>query len=445
MTRAKPTLYLPIEISARELDARLLLAHRALAAGYRVVLGQQWLLVNNLARFAPGVVFFKGLNRIQRNWMTHARKFGHKIAAIDEEATAIADARFITKEVTAEAMSLLDRAFMQGAVQHNVYSDSFPQFASALRITGNPRWDLLRPEFQRFFAEEITRIHACHGKFILLNTNMGFANSSWGSPQKFIQICVNVGYIDPKDPFDQKWLKDQYAFERQNFAGFRALAVQLRDRYPSHKIVLRPHPAENIEAWRSALADQQNVDVITEGSVVPWIMAADVLVHNTCTTGIEGFLLGRPTIAYCPYTNWCEPVFISNLITPRTSTFDELAGLVDGALADPTGFVEEMRLRYLPTLREHFRSVDEEELATDRIFREVVALKDELVGAESETLLRPGKTIAPLERPDYQRAKISFTEPELRSRFDLIAGAIGSPLRYEADLIGDSLLAMEAA
>ncbi|WP_029008262.1 surface carbohydrate biosynthesis protein [Azospirillum halopraeferens] len=444
MTSAKPTLYLPIEVAARELDARLLLAHRALGAGYRVVIGQQWLLIANLANVVPGVVFFKGMNRIQKNWMVHAKRHGHTIAAIDEEVTAIAAPDFIVKEVTEDAIRLIDAIFMQGPLQSRVYGERFPAHTERFKITGNPRWDLLRPEFSGFFTGEAARIRATHGDFILLNTNLGFVNSSWGSPQKYINVCINVGYIDPKNPADLEWLKDQFEFEKQSFHAFRALAVRLRDRYPGRRIVLRPHPAENLDTWRKALANQSDVLVLAEGSAIPWIVASGALIHNTCTTGIEGTLLSKPTIAYAPFTNWCESIFISNQVTPRFADFDALGGALDQALADPESFVAESRSRHAGSLNDHFAAVDST-LATDAIFDEVTALTEHLSHGRTDSLLRPGRSLTTdAQRNEYQVQKISITDAALTARFHEIAGALGRPVSVSTRSLGDSLVMMEA-
>jgi hypothetical protein len=56
--------YLPIELLAREFDSKVLLAAELAARGVPVVLGQQWMLFENLERLPPGVVLFKSFNRI---------------------------------------------------------------------------------------------------------------------------------------------------------------------------------------------------------------------------------------------------------------------------------------------------------------------------------------------------------------------------------------------
>ncbi len=52
-------------------------------------------------------------------------------------------------------------------------------------------------------------------------------------------------------------------------------------------IIVRPHPSENHEKWCEVLPEHEKVIVKHEGNVLPWLMAAQVVIHNSCTTGIE--------------------------------------------------------------------------------------------------------------------------------------------------------------
>lgn len=65
-------------------------------------------------------------------------------------------------------------------------------------------------------------------------------------------------------------------------------------------LVIRPHPSENDSAWRDAAKNCPNVHVVHEGPIVPWLMAASVLIQNGCTSAIEAAILETPVISYRP-------------------------------------------------------------------------------------------------------------------------------------------------
>ncbi|WP_193188715.1 surface carbohydrate biosynthesis protein [Nisaea sediminum] len=434
--RSYKHLYLPIEESARELNARLLLLVAAVNRGYRVVIGQQWLMVHNLYNLTPGVVFFKGLNRIQANWMGLARKYGHRVAAIDEEVTAIAAKRFVLKEVSEESLPLIDRFFQQGQNQHDIYEEAFPDHHERFVITGNPRFDLLRKQFTRAFEGDAVQYRERYGRYILINTNFGFVNTVYGAPEDFIDTCERVGYAYRNDPEDAKFFKDFLELEARNMAAFQVMIRALRDRFPGHRIVLRPHPAENMATWKEALAGEERIHVVFEGSAVPWMLGADFFIHNTCTTGTEAMVLGVPVAAYASFTNWVESIFLSNLVTPVYRDLENLFGAVAAGIADREAFVAAIHAEKGAILRQHISGLDER-LATGGVFHGIEQIAPEPVAC---SIFREGGRLKHgFRRTDYQRKKIDLDTTEFKLRLSNILKATGLGLNAEAEKIGDSL------
>lgn len=434
--RSYKHLYLPIEESARELNARLLIVLAAISKGYRVVIGQQWLLALNLQNFAPGVVFFKGTNRIQYDWMALAKRNGHKVVAIDEEVTAIAAERFVLKEVWPKSLPLIDRFFLQGRNQYEIYERAFPEHKNRFEVTGNPRFDLLRNEFTRAFEGDAAQYRERYGRYILINTNFGYVNTAWGQPEDFERICAKVGYVDHSDPEDKKFLRDFLELETENLAGFKRMVRALRDRFPEHQVVLRPHPAENVTTWQDALAGEERIHVVFEGSAVPWMLGADFFIHNTCTTGTEAMVLGVPVAAYAPFTNWVESIFLSNLVTPVQRDLESLLEAVAAGIADRGKYVTDMHVEKGETLRQHISSLGDR-YAMAAIFRSIDQLP---VKPITGSLFRSdeGLTIQ-VKRTDYQRKKISLETAEINKHITNLLKATGLGFSARVEKLEDSL------
>lgn len=429
-------LYLPIEESARELNARLLLLLAAVNQGYCVVIGQQWQMIQNLYNFQPGVVFFKGLNKIQSKWMQYAKRHGHKIVAIDEEVTAIAAKRFVLKEVSTDALPLIDRFFQQGQNQHDIYADAFPEHRDRFKVTGNPRFDLLREEFTKAFQADAAQYRERFGRYILINTNFGFANTVYGAPDDFIAVCEQVGYAYRDDPEDAKFFKDFLELEAKNMEAFQGMIRALRDRFPGHRIVLRPHPAEKVQTWEEALAGEKRIHVVFEGSAVPWMLGADFFIHNTCTTGTEAMVLGVPVAAYASFTNWVESIFLSNLVTPVHRDMECLFDAVAAGIADRGAYVAAVNAEKGGILRQHIAGLDAR-FATGEIFRGIDQIAFEPAAGG---LLRQGdKLERRVRRTLYQRKKIDLNLAEFNLRVSNLVKATGIGLKARAEQIGDSL------
>jgi hypothetical protein len=117
--------------------------------------------------------------------------------------------------------------------------------------------------------------------------------------------------------------------ERANTAAVRALVRALPERFPGHRIIVRPHPIERAETWTDLLRDVPRARMVREGAAVPWIMASDVLIHTNCTTGVEAFALDKPAVALKPTTLAVNDVYLANLVNPVTTTVPETLSQLD--------------------------------------------------------------------------------------------------------------------
>jgi hypothetical protein len=157
-----------------------------------------------------------------------------------------------------------------------------------IHVTGNPRVDMMRPELRPFFAEEAQRIRERFGSFVLVNSN--FASLNHYLP----------GQTTLRAPESATAPNAHAAHRHALFRHFLELVPRIAAAFPEHNVVVRPHPVENHETWRAAAGGLANVHVVHEGSVIPWLLAARVMIHNSCTTGLEGYLLDAPIVAYRP-------------------------------------------------------------------------------------------------------------------------------------------------
>ena len=93
-------------------------------------------------------------------------------------------------------------------------------------------------------------------------------------------------------------------------------------------IVLRPHPVENVEAWKVYLDGIPNVHVIREGPITAWVNNAFAIMHNGCTTAYEATISGKPVITYLPIDQEYERK-IPNELGERVKSLEDLAEVVN--------------------------------------------------------------------------------------------------------------------
>lgn len=332
-------LYLPVETKAREYDAKLLLTLVALRANFQVVFGPKWLLLTNLGRLPRGFFGFKTLNRMDASLMPAAIQRGHAVIGWDEEGPGQIVPEIYLKSINAEAVRHTQRIFAWGDHQAKALKGRFPDAASKIEVAGNPRWDILRPEHRGYFDAEAQALRAKYGRFILINTNFSTYNACFEEGVGAIsKIAAATGTFKQDDAGDQDMLSRIHTFEQGTFESYAAVLPVLSRTFPGHTIIVRPHPTEQHDRWREICAPLPNVRAVYEGFVIPWIIAAEAVVQNSCTTGVEALTLGKPVVSYCKYDTPALEWHLANQVCPRVHDEAALVEFLSRFTADPSGF-----------------------------------------------------------------------------------------------------------
>ncbi len=292
MTSKKKWLYLPMEIKVREFYGKIFLAGIAADKGFGVVFGPRKEVYYKSLFFPPGIILDSGF---AKKFTVHFKRFkyyGHKIVALDEEGLIIPDKEvYLSQRASREALDLIDVVFCWGKNQFSLIKERAKISNCKPFIVGNPRFDLHSKRLRPFFAKEAEAIKEKYGRIILINTNFGYANN-------FVGNYIEKRWRVMSNQKDKKYHKDVIEKQKMILGKFKQLAKRLSREFKGHTIVIRPHPSENPEAWREEMRGIENIFIIRNGNVIPWIMSAEVLIHSGCTTALEAVLLGIKPVAY---------------------------------------------------------------------------------------------------------------------------------------------------
>jgi surface carbohydrate biosynthesis protein len=336
-----PFLLLPIETKVREFHAKLLLSCFAAEAGFRVIIGDQDEMQRHLTSLPRGIyldksVVPKKVKRFRKN-----RDLGNRVVAWCEEGLVFLEGRtYLRQRISGDAFHLVDAFFAWGKVQAETIKGGVPEGASRIAVTGNPRFDMLRYPYRKIFDPEAQAINDEYGPSILVNTNFSRFNHVYG-PEFAVKTMKAQGKI--RDESDEAFYARFVDYTREMYHHFTAMVRHLSEAFPQRNIVVRPHPSENQETWREETRLLPNVSVVHTGNVIPWIMASDVLIHNSCTTGVEACLLGEAVLAYRPIVSEVYDSRLPNAVSRNAFTLDELVSFVEDALGTKSGFSNQER------------------------------------------------------------------------------------------------------
>ena len=364
------TLYLPIEIIAREFDAKCLIAHRALARGYDVIMARttkhfRQLIINR----QPGIYFDKSLPFNPETYK-NLKDAGIVPVALDEEGLVITQDEDYRSRVLPEALESMPLFFAWGQnnrrmilkyAQNKITSDN-------IKITGSPRLDLLRPGYNDIFKKRAEKIIKKHDRFVLINSNFVFGNlhPDYGD---LIEYLTNLHRI--KSAEDEAYYRNAERYKFNLLDNYVDLVKKLSAEFPEINFIVRPHPSERAETWHEKLGKINNVKCIFEGSANEWIYASEGLIHSGCTTGIEAWIMRKPVIRYNPQAESEYEPELPNRFGVYASSYNEVASYIKKLIKGQLGDTFKSQL---PLASEYMESL-EGDLAADKIMDHIDSIE----------------------------------------------------------------------
>jgi surface carbohydrate biosynthesis protein len=338
MSKPRRRLILPVEVFNREFDAKVLLACFAAERGFSVIIGAKREINLNLSSFPSSI--YLPINLHNRNQVTNhlLKNLGHTLVGVDEEAIVYCSPEVYVKEKLGTIVFPQPNVYLAwGSENARIWKSQKNYNGMPVHITGNPRTDLLRQELQPYWSLSVENIRKQFGKIILINTNFGKLNNfrpNKGDEKKALAAATK----SPATVNEQElgMAKHRWAL----FEHFQEMVGQVARAFPTHTILIRPHPSENHDIWKQAGKGCSNVQVHFEGHVTPWLLASDAIIHNSCTTGLEGYLLRRPVFSFQPITSERFDKELPNSLSQQATSSQELIDLLGMAFSSQTGSLE---------------------------------------------------------------------------------------------------------
>ena len=288
---------IPMEIAIRELEGHIFLAMHLARRGIPTLLGAKS-AVNRicLEGKAPFAVLDKGLTFSNEDHYAAIRRAGGHIIELHAEGMAYLSTKREDWGPLESIEQYVDAFFVWGKKQRQSAQERLPERRHQdVIVTGHPSFDLVRPEFVRYYKN--SRITEMHGEdFILFNASAGLDNCAT-SLEDYAALMPDAPIYSPEK---KKLLEKAVAYEREYFSYIVAVVEKICSAFPRRSFIYRPHPTEKIEYISPSFSHLPQVKVLREGAVRPWLASAAIVIHNTCTTGLEALLLGKPVISLVP-------------------------------------------------------------------------------------------------------------------------------------------------
>lgn len=292
--------YLPVEVSRREIMSRAFLACRLASAGHDVLVFASDLF----DRFGwPGAGIYIGKN-VFRTYVPHDLRYyramkaaGIRVWYHDEEAGLNPGesprewGEYLDRRTDVSVLGEDDKVLAWGSYQADHYRAK--GIAADVHVVGSVNFELFRPDYAPLFAEYDRQQTGGASGYILVNTRFGFANGYYkGDGHPINALYLGTATVDERYRF--------FSQEGVLLHHLVGLVAQLAIEHPDQQIVVRPHPAENPDFYRGVFELLPNVSVADKGDVGSWIRQSRCLLHNGCTTAIQASIAKKPVITFIP-------------------------------------------------------------------------------------------------------------------------------------------------
>ena len=289
----KKTIYIAIEIKAREFVSQVLLAARIALGGGRTYLGSKSAisLLLSLKQDNFGTLLFKGGSG-EANGFAVMRQSVAAIAVLDQEMSPALRSLNPAGRFLGTDADFVDRFYFVGTDFAHQFLRDRPDVPSAkVRIFGWPRVDLWLNRYKYFWKSESNRIAERFGQFVLFSSDFGNIHADdieWRIHQRKEYARLSGSEFDEQRTREE-WMRDIDEFKKvvELLAMFDGSEV-----FPP--IVIRPHPSEPISRWIDATSGLSKTHVVFEGDITPWLHSSLALLHRGCTTALQAEIMGKP-------------------------------------------------------------------------------------------------------------------------------------------------------
>lgn len=320
-----------IETRSREMLSKTLIAYELVKSGYGVVITNKFGIDGSI--FPKGAYLINSLFANGFHYIENLKKNGHKVLFLDEEGLVYINEKRYISRLDERSLPLIDRICCFGDDQAEIIKRYHPQYASKVVVTGNPRMNLLNDFLRPVLFQDVQAVGSRHKNYILVVSNFSFANIEGSGPtlqekRESVAKLLDVMGVNQKDVFNEHF---DYLYATMH--KMMDLIVSLSKRFPKETIIVRPHPSEDVNTWKQFAEPLKNVEIIREGTMNPWLINADLVLQNNCTSAIESMFMHIPCISYRPMT---DPRFdqpLPNLLSKNVFTEEEAIGIVDAILS----------------------------------------------------------------------------------------------------------------
>ena len=285
-------IYYEIETSRRELDARILFSILCAKKGHSIVIGKKNRLIDRINYLSPGIFIFKSSRERPFQLSSKLKKLGYSLFTSDEEGLIKITSKEVLHRSPKKTIQVSERFLAWGKEQAQVLKDNYRDYKEKISVIGNSRFDLLKKPIRNIYKEDADSIKKKFGKFDLYISAFHKYNAITVKGKNWFTAIKTWGENKKESKIRKKLYGNMFELQKKNMIS--TIKFLNSNSKKMSKIIIRPHPSENIDLWKKKLNKDLKKNVIFDDiNTNAWILAADRVFSYFSTSLIEANILGK--------------------------------------------------------------------------------------------------------------------------------------------------------
>lgn len=290
----KKNLIIPIEIKNREIDGAVCLASEALKMGWRVIIGQKQQIWPFVKSFPNSFFFLKSIVPSDKQQLELIKNSNHLVSSLDIEGLVLGKEPLgIVRRFSKKTIKLSDIIFYWGNYQYHRVEKIFPEVKKKSYITGSPIIDNWKISNKKKLSNK-------NNKVILVSMNFARSDPKL-SKVKYLVEKKTLGNLKLTKE-QSNIFNSEYKLKKVSFKKFIEMTEFLAKKFENYKIVVRPHPEENVERY-NFLKKYSNVLVDNKSDRITQLKESSIFIHFNSTMSVQAKYFNNKVIMYNPIRN----------------------------------------------------------------------------------------------------------------------------------------------
>jgi surface carbohydrate biosynthesis protein len=305
-------LYLPIERVTRELESRKVVKKYFEKKGFKIRMLNSVYFHTFFPFFKPGYVWENDIT-YQSNKLLKSLFFcGYKVFTSDEEAYGDYSVKLYFKQrFFIDNLNYIEHHFFKGAEDLDYFRSNYEaKFFTKVSTASNYRFTPHTKSQNKGVLNIVKELKIAKNQFkkiVLISSKFSMVNRI----DKTFDINSIIFKRTKKFNLnnDSKELVSKHLYYCKELfeyclEDYYKLVLNCKDIL----FIIRHHPGEDFGIWKEKFSRLENVIFKNSYTFIEWAKSVDLVIHNGSTSGLESFLIKKPTIYYNPL------IFDENLV-----------------------------------------------------------------------------------------------------------------------------------